>query len=349
MPDHQNQNDKECSSTFILSRTLLKDAAAARSKAADLPPKHPNEKQALRHRHESRFYHWLLYLHHGFSLLCYGLGSKREILQRFAHTVLKSAGGVLDVNGLIPNLTSKQILLKAACMLKHANPQTLRRSDTYELLSQIRECKGELYIVLHNIDGPGILAASSDVAHHRWVKPICSGVLGLRSAEAQSLLSSLAACKNIRLIASMDHVNAPLLWDRQAAAGFNWLYQDLTTFAPYWAEVAHMPSLFAERKQEQTQQGAAIVLSTLVPAAQKIFRKLAEHQLDENEDEGMQFSQLFRICRENFIVSNDMALRSHLNEFRDHQLLQTEKGADGLDRLKVPMAADALQSLLQVL
>jgi len=63
----------------------------------------------------------------------------------------------------------------------------------------------------------------------------------------------------------------------------------------------------------------------------------------------MQFSQLFRICRENFIVSNDMALRSHLNEFRDHQLLQTEKGADGLDRLKVPMAADALQSLLQVL
>ncbi len=46
----------------------------------------------------------------------------------------------------------------------------------------------------------------------------------------------------------MDHVNAPLLWDRQAAAGFNWLYQDLTTFAPYWTEVAHMPSLFAERK-----------------------------------------------------------------------------------------------------
>ena len=39
---------------------------------------------------------------------------------------------------------------------------------------------------------------------------------------------------------------------------------------------------------------------------------------------GMQFGQLFRICRENFIVSNDMALRSHLNEFKDHQLLYTE-------------------------
>lgn len=62
------------------------------------------------------------------------------------------------------------------------------------------------------------------------------------------MLSSLAACKQVQLIASMDHVNAPLLWDRQAATGFNWLYQDLTTFAPYWTEVSHMPSLFAERK-----------------------------------------------------------------------------------------------------
>ncbi|KAK9844814.1 hypothetical protein WJX74_007129 [Apatococcus lobatus] len=300
MPDHAVEADQCFSSTFTLSRALLKDSASARSKAAELPVKHPNEKQALKYRHESRFFHWLLYLHHGFSLLCYGLGSKRELLQRFAHTVLKQAGGVLEVNGLVPNLTSKQILLKAACMLKHATVLTLRRLDLHDLLDQIQACKGELYIVLHNIDGPG-----------------------LRSADSQSLLS------------------------RQAAAGFNWLYQDLTTFVPYWTEVSHMPSLFAERKQEQTQQGAAIVLSTLVPAAQKIFRKLAEHQLDENEDEGMQFGQLFRICRENFIVSNDMALRSHLNEFKDHQLLYTEKGADGLDRLKVPMSSDALQSLLQ--
>jgi len=41
---------------------------------------------------------------------------------------------------------------------------------------------------------------------------------GLRSAESQALLSELAACACIGLVASIDHVNAPLLWDKQARA-----------------------------------------------------------------------------------------------------------------------------------
>jgi hypothetical protein len=42
---------------------------------------------------------------------------------------------------------------------------------------------------------------------------------GLRAAGAQALLSELAACACIGLVASADHVNAPLLWDKQARAG----------------------------------------------------------------------------------------------------------------------------------
>ena len=41
---------------------------------------------------------------------------------------------------------------------------------------------------------------------------------GLRAAGAQALLSELAACACIGLVASADHVNAPLLWDKQARA-----------------------------------------------------------------------------------------------------------------------------------
>ena len=37
----------------------------------------------------------------------------------------------------------------------------------------------------------------------------------------------------------------------------------------------------------------------------------------------MTAAQLFRLARERFLVSNDAALRSHLNEFRDHHLLAT--------------------------
>ena len=38
---------------------------------------------------------------------------------------------------------------------------------------------------------------------------------------------------------------------------------------------------------------------------------------------GMVFSHLFRRCREKFLVQNEVALRSHLTEFRDHCLVNT--------------------------
>lgn len=42
-------------------------------------------------------------------------------------------------------------------------------------------------VVIHNIDGPG-----------------------LRDSETQQYLARLAACTHIRIVASIDHVNAPL-------------------------------------------------------------------------------------------------------------------------------------------
>ena len=56
----------------------------------------------------------------------------------------------------------------------------------------------------------------------------------LRSSEAQGLLAELASMPNISLVASMDHVNTPLLWDKQMAARFDWLYFDVTNYTPYY-------------------------------------------------------------------------------------------------------------------
>ena len=76
----------------------------------------------------------------------------------------------------------------------------------------------------------------------------CCWFAGLREVEAQDLLSHLAACTNIFLVASMDHVNTPLLWDKQVAARFNWLWYDVTNYVPYTLECAHVPSLLVGRR-----------------------------------------------------------------------------------------------------
>ena len=37
----------------------------------------------------------------------------------------------------------------------------------------------------------------------------------------------------------------------------------------------------------------------------------------------MTFTQLYRLSRERLLVAGDAALRAHLTEFKDHDLLQT--------------------------
>ena len=61
----------------------------------------------------------------GFSLLLYGFGSKRQLLQSFAVSSLTDAG-VLAVTGQSPGLTAKQVLIKAATMLQRLSPAELK-------------------------------------------------------------------------------------------------------------------------------------------------------------------------------------------------------------------------------
>ena len=79
-------------------------------------------------------------------------------------------------------------------------------------------------------------------------RAFCLQLTGLQAPETQQLLAELVQCPCIRLLASMDHVNAPLLWDRRTAARFNWAHFDTTTYAPYHAEAQEMPSLLIGRR-----------------------------------------------------------------------------------------------------
>jgi origin recognition complex subunit 2 len=53
----------------------------------------------------------------------------------------------------------------------------------------------------------------------------------------------------------------------------------------------------------------------------------------------MQFSELYRACRSAFIVSSDLALRTQLTEFIDHQLIKWKKDTDVLS---IPIANSVL-------
>jgi hypothetical protein len=57
-------------------------------------------------------------------------------------------------------------------------------------------------------------------------------------AQVRTLLSALAALSGVQLAASVDHINAPLLWTSTELLAQRWLWHDMTTLAAYGVELA---------------------------------------------------------------------------------------------------------------
>ncbi|KAL8089166.1 hypothetical protein AgCh_038803 [Apium graveolens] len=94
--------------------------------------------------------------------------------------------------------------------------------------SEGNECS--ICVVIHNIDGPG-----------------------LRDADSQQYLARIAACSHAHMVASIDNVNAPLLWDKKMVhTQFSWCWYHVPTFSPYKVEGTFFPLILAHGGTTQT-------------------------------------------------------------------------------------------------
>eukprot|EP00897_Mesotaenium_endlicherianum_P007217 jgi/Mesen1/6523/ME000332S05523 len=178
-----------------------------------------------------------------------------------------------------------------------------------------------VYVVVHNIDGPGL-------------------------REVQPVLAKLAACECVHLVASIDNVKAPLLWTKEMAdVQFNWKFHHTPTYAPYVDEAAFIPPLLTTKGAVDSSRDAALVLHSLTPNARSVFFILAECQMASSEKAGLPFEQWYTMCREKFLVTTTQILRTHLTEFKDHELVRSRRGLDGQDCLYTPLSTEALVKL----
>lgn len=70
---------------------------------------------------------------------------------------------------------------------------------------------------------------------------------------------------------------------------FNWYWCHVPTFAPYKVEGMFHPLILAHGGSAQTVKTASIVLQSLTPNAQSVFRVLAEHRLAHPDEEGKNY------------------------------------------------------------
>ena len=320
----------------------------------------------LLNTHRQMFDRWMLWLWQDFNLVSYGLGSKRELLSDFHQHISKfdPTAHVLVVNGYFPSLTLRHIFTGIIDdLLDGSKPENNLVSkeetvDSCEKIFRLLSSKDEyLYLIIHNLDG-----------------------LALRSEKIQGSIAKLASNPRIRLIASIDHVNAPLLWDADKRSKFNFVWYDATTFLPYTEETLNENSLMLSSSGNVGLGGGsgALALSSLsrvfeslTPNAKEIYITIVKYQLEAldelkkepvNEDatknnfqlhaagtmyQGLSFTDLYRRCRRAFLVNSDLTLRAQLTEFRDHKLIRERKGVDdGIDYLIIPLNSATLTEFL---
>ncbi|KAK0467928.1 origin recognition complex subunit 2-domain-containing protein [Desarmillaria tabescens] len=302
-------------------------------------------------------------LKEGFNVLCYGYGSKRKLLNQFAVERCSKAGHVVVANGFQPNFSIKDLLnsieaipgiLSLPASSTAIESQARRISTFFSQPSQ----KRSLYIIIHNIDSPS-----------------------LRTTKSKACLALLASNPRVHIVASVDHINAPLIWSSSEASsrgdgGFTWLWHDMTTLAPYDFELAYADRSSisgahggGSRKQRDaggsgaanttnmSETAAAHVLASVTQKAKKLFVLMAKKQLDAVEEAGgppgndMQpfaigYGMLFNAARDEFIATNDTALRSLLGEFRDHNLILGEQSTSGTEMLWIPLRKERLANVL---
>ncbi|CDP01345.1 unnamed protein product [Coffea canephora] len=298
------------------------DEEELREALANIEQKHEKEIDELIKTYKSSYQEWVCELRCGFGLLMYGFGSKRTLLEDFASTALTEYS-VVVINGYLQSINLKQVVITLAELLcdqlkaqqkftsrslhKHQQPFDSRSmDDLIAFLDQhhLEDSDSFICVLVHNIDGPG-----------------------LRDPDTQQYLARIAACSNIRVVASIDHVNALLLWDKKMVhTQFNWYWHHVPTFAPYKVEGMFLPLILAQGGSSQNQN-----------ISWPILMKKAR----------MPVNNLYATCRERFLVSSQITLNSHLTEFKDHDLVKTRRDTEGQDCLYIPIPNEALEKIIK--
>ncbi|GAB1314244.1 Origin recognition complex subunit 2 [Madurella fahalii] len=310
---------------------------------------HASDVTFLQHLHAQSFPQWAFELSQGFSTCLYGYGSKRRLLHDFA-TYLHSQNPdsnhkIIVINGYVRALTTRDILSTLSTALPPssklpaaggANPSNTLQA----LLSHLSTAAPNttLTLLINSIDSPP-----------------------LRKTPSQSLLSQLASHPQIRLACSADSPNFPLLWDAGLRAAFNFVFHDCTTFASFSTaelEVVDDVHELLGRKARRVggKEGVVFVLRSLPENAKSLFRLLVGEVLIASMDGGereeavaVEYRMVYNKAVEEFICSSEMAFRTLLKEFHDHQIITSHKDSIGTELLSLPFRKEELESILEEL
>ncbi|KAN0139885.1 origin recognition complex subunit 2 [Lactarius tabidus] len=323
--------------------------------------------QLLKHSHRPHIPRYLLELASGFNLLFYGLGSKRRVLNELARAcATRARAHVLVLNAFHPSFSTRDILTALAQLPN--SPSSI--ADVAQFLSASPQRR--LTLIIHNIDAPALRPSPNNKA-----RALLAGLAALDGVQLAASLDHIAAPL---LWTSTEMLALRWVWhDLTTLASYD---AELAPADP--ASLRAAPTAAAARggaaglgegagasaavgtsvgsTGQMTETAAVHVLAAVTQRARKLFVLMGRRQLDALADAGIAeptsaadsgevaiaYDVLFNLARDNFIATNDTALRALLGEFRDHRLVVTiGTGAMGTgETLWIPLRKERLKKLL---
>lgn len=309
------------------------------------------------------FVQWESLLNTGINLALYGYGSKTKLFDDFGK-YLQESFHILRMKAY-ESLANFSFLLQE--LLKNVySIQERPTRDPVLLAKRIRQEQAKTLV-------PTILIIEMADAP-------CMRSIDIWKALAELVEPFLG----IHLIFSFEHANSRLLTDEIIWKRLKLAWIDATTMRPYGLELLTLNPKGQSAVDLQTRyQGAQFVLASLTQTARSVYRILAEHQQNQmnnqsrvnnckdngndkdDEDDGddgddddelessqrkmsLSIASWYQQCQEQFIVSNELAFRTQLTEFIDHELIKAvdELGQNG-NEFFIPFQRKEIALLLE--
>ncbi|KAG0673963.1 Origin recognition complex subunit 2 [Kluyveromyces marxianus] len=284
---------------------------------------HKTSIHAIQSSHKKLFQQFTFELLQGFTLLFYGIGSKKNFLNP-SHLI---------------SFRPKLPCYKTLTFRKMTNvcPIDLQMDRLLKYFSK-RPPTVKMILLIHNLDGPSF-----------------------RKEQFQTRMSMLAQIKQICIIASVDHIQAPFLWDHFKAQSFNFVYHDITNFEPYIVETiqsSHAVNLANNESTLFNATAAKYVLESLTDNSKRMYKILLQLLMEKQSKSknkktggktttGTEFAKLFEACTEQFVVSSEMSLRTMLSEFVDHKMAFITKNKMGKEIVDVKYSYGDMEKLVK--
>lgn len=359
----------------ILSPLTSEQFTSAIANSADA---HPKTVPWLKNARIPLFTRILAQLGEGFNVMFYGAGSKRDILNALTRHINKRKQDVIVVNAFNPAFALKDLLSTIEDIPALASFPTVTGTATDAQTRRIHKFYStpdntrDLYLVIHNIDAPPLRTAKAQASLSTLASAPRIHIVASADNIAFPHLWSLSD-----IFARNATVPTSESEDVPPSKGYGWLFHDLTTLAPYDFELAYadrssLSGASQAAKARAQREGAGTgapaanvllnetaarhILVSVTQKAKKLFVLLGTKQLELMGDGNVEDAQtlaydygmLFNLARDDFVATNDTALRALMTEFKDHGLMVLmTKASGGGEAVWIPMRKDALEKIVK--